>query len=72
MSEYCNVCGDKGAKVEHLTDGRPIPLCRICRSYLQGLLRTCHNCDYEDVCILRAANYKIQVCKDWHKKAGSK
>lgn len=38
MSEYCKVCGDKGAKVEHLTDGRPIPLCRICRSYLQGLL----------------------------------
>ena len=72
MNVFCKSCGSTDARMEHLTNGEPIALCRVCRSYFQGLLQTCHNCDYEDVCIWRAANAgrSSRACEDWHKRAG--
>lgn len=73
MVHHCKSCDSMDARMEHLLDGRPIALCGVCRSYLQGLIRTCHNCDYEVICIWRAANAKrnSRACDDWHRRAGT-
>ena len=42
---YCKVCGtSRDVTQESLLDGRHILLCKTCRRYLQGLLRSCETC----------------------------
>lgn len=41
---YCKVCTSRDVTQEQLLDGRHILLCKTCRRYLQGLLRSCETC----------------------------
>ena len=71
---HCKVCEAKGAREEHLVDGRKIALCKICRQYLRGMLQTCENCAYIDDCAACfGLPYSEFSCEDWKpQRAGRK
>lgn len=66
---YCKVCStSRDVTQEQRLDGRHVFLCRKCRRYLQGLLRSCETCRDVKVCARGYGFAKDEfVCDEWRK-----
>lgn len=66
---YCKVCASRDVTQEQRLDGRHVFLCRKCRRYYQGLLRSCETCSDSKEC---ARGYGFArdrfVCDEWKEK----
>lgn len=67
---YCKVCStSRDVTQEQRLDGRHVFLCRKCRRYYQGLLRSCETCLNGKEC---ARGYGFArdkfVCDEWKEK----
>lgn len=67
---YCKVCStSRDVLQEQLLDGRHILLCKTCRRYLQGLLRSCETCSDFKECARGYGFAKDDFrCDEWRRK----
>lgn len=67
---YCKVCStSRDVTQEQRLDGRHVFLCRKCRRYLQGLLRSCETCRDGKICA-RGFGFSPRefTCDEWKEK----
>ena len=67
---YCKVCStSRDVTQEQRLDGMYVFLCRKCRRYYQGLLRSCETCSNGKVCARGYGFAKDNFrCDEWKEK----